>query len=85
MKKYDHMTLHDIATLAREQMHWVSTLILVAKQNEHHAETLLAIAEHLTSGIHQYVYQIRIPSKTSRFLWSRLVIISNLTNSCFGY
>lgn len=48
MKKYDHMTRHDVATLAREQMHWVSTLIFVAKQNAHHAETLLAIAEHLT-------------------------------------
>lgn len=47
MKKYDHMTRHDVATLACEQMHWVSTLISVAK-NSPHSETLLTIAEYLT-------------------------------------
>lgn len=41
------MTRHDIASLAREQMHWVSTLIVAAKGSPY-SETLLTIAEHLT-------------------------------------
>ena len=45
--RYAHMTRHDVTALAREQMHWLSTLITVARQDNAHAGTLLRIAEYL--------------------------------------
>ncbi|OPH36306.1 hypothetical protein [Moraxella equi] len=45
---YDHMSKHDIASLARENLHWVSTLITLAKKNGAYSETLLDIAEYLS-------------------------------------
>lgn len=48
---YEHMTKHDIASLARENLHWVSTLIALAKKNGAYADTLLDIAEYL-SDVH---------------------------------
>ena len=41
------MTRHDVTALAREHMHWLGTLITVAKQDNAHADTLLRIAEYL--------------------------------------
>lgn len=50
---YEHMTRHDIATLARENLHWVGTLISLAKQNTHHADTLLDIVDYLLDDQYQ--------------------------------
>lgn len=47
---YDHMSKHDIASLARENLHWVSTLITLAKKNGAYSETLLDIAEYLSDS-----------------------------------
>lgn len=44
---YEHMDKYDMATLACENMHWASTLIHLARQNKHHADTLLDIAGYL--------------------------------------
>ncbi|AKG10886.1 hypothetical protein [Moraxella bovoculi] len=45
--RYAHMTRHDVTALAREHMHWLSTLITVARQDNAHDDTLLRIAEYL--------------------------------------
>lgn len=47
--KYNQMTRHEVASLARENVHWISTLIRIAK-NSPHSETLLDIAEYLTDN-----------------------------------
>ncbi|MPX82946.1 hypothetical protein [Moraxella catarrhalis] len=44
---YAHMGKYDMAALACESMNWASTLIHLAKQNKHHADTLLDIAGYL--------------------------------------
>lgn len=44
---YEHMGKYDMATLACESMNWASTLIHLAKQNKHYADTLLDIAGYL--------------------------------------
>lgn len=44
---YDVMDKYDTATLACESMNWASTLIHLARQNKHHADTLLDIAGYL--------------------------------------
>lgn len=44
---YEHMDKYNMATLACESMNWASTLIHLARQNKHHADTLLDIAGYL--------------------------------------
>lgn len=45
---YDHMSKHDIASLASVHFTWIGTLVMLAKQNKAYSETLLDIAEYLS-------------------------------------
>lgn len=54
---FEHMSRHDIASLARENLHWISVLITLAKKNGAYSETLLDIAEYLADS-HQNDFEV---------------------------